>query len=253
LAATLALGGGSSYAAAPPAAQQTPVVLLHGLARSAASMETLERALQRQGYRVCNIGYPSRQHSIEVLAHDYVAPAVIECIGASDQPVHFVTHSMGGILVRQLVATGAVTGVHRVVMLGPPNGGSELIDQMGGLGIFTAVGGPASAELGTLPQSAPRLLGPAAFELGIIAGTRSVNPLLSLRIPGEDDGKVSVASARLEGAADFLTVAVSHPFLMLDGQTIKQTAHFLAHGSFAHETSAQGLRRASPARKVSTR
>lgn len=236
----VALAAAGEAAAATPATavmfggeQQPPVVLLHGLARSAASMATLERALQQAGYRVCNVDYPSRQYSIEALARDYVAPAVARCTGSADRPVHFVTHSMGGIIVRQMAATGAITGIRRVVMLGPPNHGSELVDQMQTVRLFSAVGGPAGSQLNTGAASMPQSLGPAGFELGIIAGTRSVNPLLSLMIPGADDGKVSVESARLDGASDFLALAVSHPFIMVDGRAIAQTLHFLRYGAFA--------------------
>ena len=223
---------GSAAAPVPPTPKDIPVVLLHGLARSPASMETVAQTLRRAGYRVCNIGYPSRDLSLEDIASGHVAPQVLDCIGAPDQPVHFVSHSMGGILVRQLAATAALTGIRRVVMLAPPNQGSEIIDTMAGWQLIEKVRMPAAAQLGTAADLPPRQLGVPGFEAGVIAGTRTMNPLLSLRIPGEDDGKVSVASARLEGASDFLTIAVSHVFIMQDGAAIEQTLHFLDHGAF---------------------
>lgn len=236
---------------APAALHATPVVLLHGLARSPASMNTLQQALERAGYRVCNVGYPSRGHAIETLAREHVAPAVQACIGDAAAPVHFITHSMGGILVRQLAADRRLTGIQRVVMLAPPNRGSEVIDELDARGMLDHAVMPAARQLGTASGSLTRRLGRPTFELGIVAGTRSMNPLLSLRIPGPDDGKVSVESARLEGAADFLALPVSHVFIMRDASTIRQTLHFLEHGRFAHDPAGdaiQPLARTSPAR-----
>lgn len=211
------------------------VVLLHGLARGASSMQRMEVALRKQGYRVCNLGYPSREHSIAELASRYVAPRVAECVRGSGEPVDFVTHSMGGIIVRQLAAAGLVRNIGRVVMLGPPNRGSEVVDRLGGWCLFRLLNGPAGGELGTSPDALPNRLGPARFEAGIIAGRRSINWILSLMIPGPDDGKVSIERARLEGMQDFVVVDASHPFLMNDSRAIGQTIHFLDQGRFAHD------------------
>jgi hypothetical protein len=122
----------------------------------------------------------------------------------------------------------------RVVMLSPPNQGTEIVDRLGELWLFKFMEGPAAGQLGTGSGSLPRRLGPAPFEVGVITGTRSINLLLSILIPGIDDGKVAVDRARLDGMADFLTVPVSHPFIMRSARVIEQTLHFLRHGSFAH-------------------
>ena len=208
------------------------VVTLHGLARSANAMDKLADALRDQGYKVCNVGYPSRHHRVEVLAHEHVLPQVLECQDRAAGPVHFVTHSLGSIIVRQLAADEAVPRIGRVVMLGPPNHGSEVVDKLGGLAPFRWLNGPAGDQLGTDPQSKPAQLGPAAFELGVIAGSSSINWILSLLIPGDDDGKVSIQSTQLDGMRDHIVVPVSHPFLMKDEMVINQTAHFLSHGEF---------------------
>lgn len=230
------IGAPSAAAGGAPQAD-VPVILLHGLARSPASMKTLELALQRDGYRVCNIGYPSRELPLESIAQEHVGPQVLACIGSADHPVHFVTHSMGGIVVRQLAASGALRNIRRVVMLAPPNHGSEIIDELQDRRLLDLVDMPAADQLGTSADAPPRRLGPPIFEAGIIAGTRTMNPWLSLRIPGPDDGKVSVASAKLEGARDFLILPVSHVFIMQHGLAIEQTLHFLRHGHFAEQTS----------------
>lgn len=211
------------------------VVLLHGLARSARSMRPMARALTAAGYRVCNLDYPSRRFAIEVLANAYVLPAIRACSSDSTRPLHFVTHSLGGILVRQLAVSAPELRLGRVVMLGPPNGGSEVVDKLGGLGLFSWLNGPAGAQLGTDPHLPPTALGPARFELGVIAGTRSINWVLSSLIPGRDDGKVSLDHARLAGMRDFLVVPVSHPFVMSNRTVIRQTLSFLAHGAFEQE------------------
>lgn len=210
------------------------VITLHGLARSSGAMNKMAEALTASGHRVCNIGYPSRHHPIEVLAHEHVLPQIVACQSSADQPLNFVTHSLGGIIVRQLVADAALPSLARVVMLGPPNHGSEVVDKLGGLAPFGWLNGPAGRQLGTSAQSRPQQLGPATFELGVIAGSSSINWILSLLIPGQDDGKVSLRSTRLQGMRDHLIVPVSHPFLMKNREVIDQTIHFLAHGEFNH-------------------
>lgn len=209
------------------------VVLLHGLARSADSMARMADALEAGGFRTCNIDYPSRHHPVEVLAREHVLPRVRECTETAGGPVHFVTHSLGGILVRQLAHDDALPRTGRVVMLSPPNHGSEVVDKLAFLPPFHWWNGPAGDQLGTGAKSVPNSLGPAPFETGIITGDRTINFFLSTLIPGDDDGKVSLESAKLEGMADYLVVHASHPFIMRDSVAIRQTLHFLEHGRFS--------------------
>lgn len=213
-------------------AQADCVILLHGLARSAGSMEPLAESLRESGYRVANIDYPSTEHSIEKLTELTFAPALEQC-GDSGR-VHFVTHSMGGILVRQYLAEKPLDQLGRVVMLGPPNQGSEVVDTLGGVPGFRLINGEAGLQLGTGETGLPSRLGPADFDLGIIAGTRSINLVLSGIIPGDDDGKVSVERTKLDGMNDFITLPVSHPFIMRDADAIRQVNYYLVHGRFDH-------------------
>ena len=213
------------------------VVLLHGLARSPDSMEKMKYSLEQEGYEVCNLGYPSTEQSIEQLASDQVLPAIHACRGPERRRTHFVTHSLGGIIVRQLHAMPADEAAlvfGRVVMLGPPNGGSEVVDKLGGMPPFQWLNGPAGQQLGTDENAVPVRLGATNLEVGVIAGNRSINLILSTLIPGDDDGKVSIDNARLEGMKDFIVLPVSHPFLMKDDDVIRQTINFLQAGAFQH-------------------
>ena len=206
------------------------VILLHGLARSAGSMGKIEEALKALDYRVVNTGYPSRHHPIATLAEQHLPAMIEQC---EDRPaIHFVTHSMGGILVRQYLSQRGLPQLGRVVMLSPPNQGSEVVDALGWLPPVQWVNGPAGAQLGTDDDSVPLQLPPANFDLGIITGDATINLLLSWIIPGEDDGKVSVARAQLEGANDFLVLPYSHPFIMKRQAVIDHIVHYLQQGRF---------------------
>ena len=207
------------------------VILLHGLARSANSMDRMAQRLSEQGYKVLNIDYPSRAYPIEQLAEQTISDALAKCEGMS---VSFVTHSMGGILVRQFLRNHQIENLNRVVMLGPPNKGTEIVDKLGNLPGFHLVNGDAGMQLGTGALSLPNQLGKANFDVGIIAGTQSINLLLSSLIPDTDDGKVSVESTKVEGMNDHIEMPTTHVFMMRNDAVIDQVICYLKQGRFNH-------------------
>jgi pimeloyl-ACP methyl ester carboxylesterase len=219
----------------PPVIEtQDTVVLLHGLGRSDRSMQSLGNRLAGYGYTVVNLGYPSTEHSIEYLAAEHLGPALAECCAGSAGRIHFVTHSMGGIVLRYYLEDHEVAGLGRVVMLSPPNQGSELADWIAESELLRRIMGPSAEQLGTDSASVPQQLGPVDFEVGVITGDRTLNPLFSRMIPGADDGKVSVERAKVEGMADFLVVPHTHTYIMLADDVVYQTVYFLRYGEFEH-------------------
>ena len=209
------------------------VILLHGLARTDSSMKKLEATLQEADYKTVNIDYPSRSHPIEALSQSVIPSALEQC--PENQKIDFVTHSLGGILVRQYLDEHEIPQLNRVVMLGPPNQGSEVVDKLGHFPGFKVINGEAGLQLGTGELSLPNRLGKAEFDVGIIAGTNSINLILSMLIPDTDDGKVSVERTKLEGMNDHIEMPVSHPFLMQDDDVIEQVLHYLRYGYFKRD------------------
>jgi pimeloyl-ACP methyl ester carboxylesterase len=204
------------------------VVLLHGLGRSSRSMAPVGRFLRQHGYRVVNVDYPSREETIETLA-DGLEPSLAPLCARGGPAVHVVTHSLGGILLRQYLAAHRCASLGRVVMLSPPNRGSEMADRFGNLA------GPAGGQLGTGEGALPSRLGPVDFELGVIVGNRSLNPVGSAVLPGDDDGMVSVESARVEGMQDFLVMPATHTFIMNKRDVLEQVLAFLQTGRFRRD------------------
>lgn len=226
--------GAGKVSAEPAGIGRETVVLMHGLGRSPRSMNRLEKGLVAEGYSVANLAYESRRQSVEEIAENLYADLARR--GLESEPrVHFVTHSLGGIVLRHYLRGHRPANLGRVVMLGPPNGGSELVDLLRRLPVLRHHPGPARGQLGTGAASLPARLGPVDFELGVIAGTRSWNPLSLCVLPGPDDGVVPVARARVDGMTGFLTVRRTHTFMMRGSDVIEQTIGFLRTGRFARK------------------
>lgn len=200
------------------------VVLLHGLGRTPLSMLALSIAARRRGYRVINWHYRSALHSIAEHADAFAREVAPRLTGAPR--VHFITHSLGGIVVRQFLATHPLPNLGRVVMLAPPNGGSEVADRV------RRWVRPAR-ELGTDDASVPRTLPAPRYEVGVIAGSRSHIPLFSRWMHGvPNDGVVAVERTRLEGMRDFRVRHRTHTFLPWSRDGIAETFRFVEEGRF---------------------
>ena len=195
-------------------------------------MNRMEKALTAAGYTVYSLRYPSTQKTVQRIADEDLAPLLVRCQATAPAKIHFVAHSLGNIVLRQYLATHPMENAGRIVMLGPPNQGSEVVDKIGRLTLFKWINGPAGQQLGTASNSLPNRLPVPPAEVGVIAGTRSINWILSAMIPGPDDGKVSVERTKLAGMKDFATVHAAHPFLMQNPKVINMTLSFLRDGSF---------------------
>jgi len=230
---TALLLAGCGRQSTPAARSADCVVLLHGLARTTLSMLRMQQMLERNGYHVANVDYPSRDHKIEVLAPLAVETGLSECREKSDySAVHFVTHSLGGILVRVYLADHSIDKLGHVVMLAPPNQGSQAVDEMEPIPGFDWLNGPAGYQLGKGAESVPLSLGAANFDVGVIAGNRTIDPLTSAILDDPDDGKVSVSDTRLEGMRDFIVVPVSHAMIMQNSEVFELVRNYLADGNF---------------------
>jgi triacylglycerol lipase len=219
----------------PPSLVAECVVLLHGLGRLSNSMSELETKLAPAGYSVANIKYPSRSYPIDVLAVDAIGRGLTQCRGERKSEIHFITHSLGGILLRYYLSQNTIPELGRVVMLGPPNQGSEIVDGLLPLPGFGFIGGPAGVALGTGEGSVIDSLGPVDFNLGIIAGSTNINPLEFLFIAGPSDSIVSIESTKVRGMNAHIVLPVTHTFMMRNNEVIEQAIHYLKTGSFIFE------------------
>ncbi len=190
-------------------------------------------ALDDAGFATLNLDYDSRRKPLDALAED-IHPSLDRFAQGLDGAVHLVCHSMGGLLARVYLARHRPARLGRVVMLGTPNGGSEIADRLKNLAPYRAYFGPAGQQLVTRRDAATSGLLPTIdYEAGIIAGNRSVYPITSMALPRPHDGRVSVANTRLDGMADHIVIRTSHPWLVRNREVIAQTIAFLRDGRFS--------------------
>jgi pimeloyl-ACP methyl ester carboxylesterase len=213
------------------------VILLHGLGRGQGSMDKMARALTAAGFLTFNLDYPSRQKPIAELAPMVIGEGLKRCTSQKAKTIHFVTHSLGGMILRCYLSDRKIAGLGRVVMLSPPNQGSEAADYLRDWRFYRWYFGPAGQQLGTGKDGLAATLGAVDFPLGIITGNRHsfFDAWLSKVIPGPDDGKVSVERAKVPGMTDFLVLPYGHAFIMKEDKVIAQTLSFLQHGKFLRQ------------------
>lgn len=214
----------------------TCIILLHGLGRSSVSMKGVEWRLEDEGFAVVNKSYPWKNFSIDELAGIAVEPGLEGCRKLGISQVGFVTHSLGGILLRQYLEQNTIPGLGRVVMLAPPNQGSTVADHLLANEMLEPLLPEPAYGLGTGEGSVVKQLGPVRFELGVIAGSNE-RPLSSPGLEGKpNDGTVAVDETRVEGMQDFIVLDVDHSFLMWRTAVLDQVVLFLREGHFDHGT-----------------
>lgn len=228
-----AVYGYIQYLHALPPTRRECVILLHGLLRSAASMTLVEHHLIRKGYAVINIDYASTRSSIPAVAQHELATAVAHARLQGYERIHFVSHSLGALVIRTYLQDHHLPETSRIVMLAPPNQGSELADwAFNRFPRLSRFAGPAARELGTRDHPYTASLNPIGGEIGIIIGNDSWNPVFSKILPGRDDGAVTVERSKLEEMKDFMVAPCNHTTIILNRKVIRQVSHFLQEGYF---------------------
>ena len=207
------------------------VILLHGLGRQGSAMFLLQKRIRETGYEAHSIEYESLQEPPEVILEKVGEQIALLCRDDS-RPVHFVAHSLGGLIIRAYLDQRPPINLGRVVLLGTPNQGSELVDIYGDIWLFKVLG-PTAHELGTDEDSFPNRIAPPYYPLGIMAGTSGSNPLTDDHLAGPDDGVVSVKSTKIDGMTDFMLVDTSHSMMRYNETVARETIHFLKKGRFS--------------------
>lgn len=205
------------------------VVLLHGLWRGFHAMEPMARSLTAAGFTTLNIPYPSTRLKIPRLA-ERIAQEINRC--AKGKTVHFVTHSLGGILIRAILAQDHPWQTGRIVMLSPPHGGSEIVDWANRHPIIRTLLGPAGRQLGSdgFPTNLPPL--PSNTEAAVIMGKRCTIPLFKSMLDKDNDGIVSVGRGKLAGLKGFSVIDADHTFIQMHPDAIRMSTEFLQTGNW---------------------
>lgn len=218
--------------AAAAQADRDVVVLLHGLGRNKTAMWRMEDRLESAGYQVQRVGYDSLTQSPKQIVQQ-VAQQIDACCTALPNRIHFVGHSLGGLVIRAYLQENPVETLGRVVLIGTPNQGSDFVDRYQDRWWLKMLG-PTTQALGTGPDSLVKSLQVPDYPVGVIAGVQeSANDAY---LPGDDDGLVSVAATKIEGMKDFRLVEVGHSAMRYDDTVAQLTVAFLRNGAFPLES-----------------
>ncbi len=214
------------------------VIILHGIAKTNKSMRSVETALKNEGYQTLNITYPSQTKDLNGLTTYLNENHLTSQFWKTHHKVHIVTHSMGGLLARRYLDIYKyeipTSKLGRVVMLAPPNKGSEVSDLIHKLPPYKWYYGDAGAELTTDAQSKNK--SDIYYDLGIIAGTKEWPYFAAAFVtPGKSDGRVTVENTKLDGMKDHVSVNGTHTFIMNKPNVHKYIIEFLKNGAFTHE------------------
>jgi len=204
------------------------VIFVHGIIRSSKSFNKMKSQLEAEGYSVYGFDYPSTR--VEISKGAESLHSVIESLDGVEE-ISFVVHSMGGLVVRSYLDKHRDKRIKRMVMLGVPNLGAKMADQVKELSLFKTIFGPAGQQLVSDPDGLIAKLPTPDFEFAVIAGSRGTEDGYNPLVPGDDDGTVSVTSTRLPGASDFAKVNVLHSFMVDDKQVIEQSVRFIKTGA----------------------
>ena len=210
------------------------VVLVHGLWRSGWAMRSIANDLHDFEYQTVTISYPSTSMSIPEIAENYLPPAIEECKQQGAEQIHFVSHSMGGIIVRQYLQTHHLPLGSKVVMLSPPNQGSELSEKFGDSSWYQQIVGPSGVSLSKKEGGIISTLKAIKEPVGIIAAYRDWSLWPSTWLPKPNDGTVSVESMKLAEMDDFVLINSGHAMMRFDDHTHQQIRYFLSKGEFYH-------------------
>ena len=207
------------------------VVLLHGLGRSKSAMWLLASRLEDAGYHVHRIGYESFRKTPEEIISS-VEDDITACCEKVNGNIHFVGHSLGGLLIRAYLDRHRPENLGRVVMIGTPNQGTDFVDKYRDRW-WMQFAGDAALSLGTDSDSFPNSLPKPYYPVGVIAGLKDGTDQED-DIAGADDGLVPLRSTPVDGMNDFVVVATSHSAMRYDRTVAEQTVNYLRHGRFQH-------------------
>lgn len=211
---------------------QACIVLVHGLWRSGAAMDVIARDLRHHGYQTVTVDYPSTSATIPELAEKYLHQGVESCRQRGVGQIHMVSHSMGGILVRQYLQTRRLPEGSRVVMLSPPNKGSELSTYFANSRWYEWLVGPAGASLIQGENGFLAHLAPIEEPVGVIAAYRSWSLWPEAWLPSPNDGTVSLRSMLLDEMDDLALVNAGHAMMRHKDETHQLIRRFLKYGAF---------------------
>lgn len=225
----------SELASPSQAHKNDMVILLHGLGRGTTSMWMLDYRLSQAGFDVHRIGYDSLTQSPDQIV-EHVSKQIKACCQSSARKVHFVGHSLGGLIIRAYLEKERPQHLGRVVMLGTPNQGTAAVDYFRQFSGFNMLGS-TTRSLGTDSKSFPLSLSEPNYPVGVIAGYTTLK-LNEWYLKGIDDGLVTIEATKIPNMTDFITMNAGHAMLRYKSSVARQVVAFLKRGKFDREAKA---------------